>query len=251
MSNEVLFKKVSSLSDVSNCSENQIVFCEETGEVYTHSTRYGAPTISEIGDDNPNGNITMIPSSSVSANSISPINFSEESNNEPVSLSLDMPSDSIQYSAGDIVLDSNDSAIGVAINSNTMISLSDMGVYEWGLVDVEVSSGKYGTLSEAILDKSGTENTNSLKAAGVSVFRGIPSDGWYVPALGEFDDMYESFGVIQSSLEKYGTKLLTSYYWSSTSGTNPKSAWAYNMETGEGQLGYRTSKLAIRLFKKI
>ena len=138
MSNEVLFKKVSSLSDVSNCSENQIVFCEETGEVYTHSTRYGAPTISEIGDDNPNGNITMMSSSSVSANSISPINFSEESNNEPVSLSLDMSSDSIQYSAGDIVLDSNDSAIGVAINSNTMISLSDMGVYEWGLVDVEV-----------------------------------------------------------------------------------------------------------------
>lgn len=251
MSNEVLFKKVSSLSDVSNCSENQIVFCEETGEVYTHSTRYGAPTISKIGDDNPNGDITMMSSPSVNTNSVSPINFSEESEDEPTPLSLNISSNSIQYSAGDAVFDSNSSVIGIAINNDTMISLSDMGIYEWGLVDVEVPSGKYGTLSEAILDKSGAENTNSLKAAGVSVFRDIPSDGWYVPALGEFDDMYKSFGVIQSSLEKYGTKLLTSYYWSSTSGTNPKSAWAYNMEVGEGQLGYRTSKLAIRLFKKI
>lgn len=251
MSNEVLFKKVSSLSDVSNCSENQIVFCEETGEVYTHSTRYGAPTISEIGDDNPNGNITMMPLSSVSTNTNSISSHSEEPNNEPAPLSLNMSPSSIRYSAGDAVFDSSSSVIGIAINNDTMISLSDMGVYEWGLVDVEVPSGKYGTLLEAILDKSGTENTNSLKASGVSAFRDIPSDGWYVPALGEFEDMYESLGVIQSSLERYGTKLLTSYYWSSTSGTNPKSAWAYNMETGEGQLGYRTSKLAIRLFKKI
>lgn len=251
MSNEVLFKKVSSLSEVSNCSENQIVFCEDTGEVYTHSTRYGAPTISEIGDDNPNGDITMVSSPSVNTNSIPPINFSEESNNEPVPLSLNILPDSSSYSSGDVVLDSNNSVIGIAINKDTMISLSDMGVYEWGLVDVEIPSGKYSTLSEAILDKSGTENTNSLKTAGVSVFRDVPNDGWYVPALGEIDDMYKSFGVIQSSLEKHGTKLLTSYYWSSTSGTNPKSAWAYNMEVGEGQLGYRTSKLAIRLFKKI
>ena len=59
MSSNVLFRKVNTTDQVSSCNESDIVFCESTGEVYTHSRRYGAPTITEIGDENPNADIQM------------------------------------------------------------------------------------------------------------------------------------------------------------------------------------------------
>lgn len=259
MSSNVLFKKVSTVDQVSSCNESDIVFCESTGEVYTHSKRYGVPTITEIGDDNPNADIQM--KSSAAKVMESPLNESI------MTLNLDDPKSTnlIKFaSVGDIRYNNDiytldeflgleadrTNEIGVYIDEDTIVEVNNVGVFEWGLVGVDVNSSKYKSLSDAILDTNGLGNSNLLRSTNSELFKYV-SNGWYVPSLGELDLIHSALDIIQPVLRMIGTEILSSYYWSSTSGTNSSSAWAYNMEAGEGQLGYRTSKLAVRRIKKV
>lgn len=266
MPNNVLFKKVSTIDEVSNCNNSDIVFCESTGEIYTHSTRYGAPTISEIGDENPNGDITMSDSAQVSTVAMKSSKPSHSNNDiEPLTLNI-VPQDYVpEAKAGYIRYEGNSYPIeefdkfdikegrvidGIHLDSSTIVEMKDLGIYEWGISNVDVMSNKYSSLSEAMKDMDGVRNSNILTSYKSNLFDNV-SNGWYIPSLGELNELHEVLDVVQKSLEKYGTKLMTSYYWSSTSGTNNLSAWAYEMSSGTGQLGYRTSKLAVRRFKKI
>jgi hypothetical protein len=263
MSSNVLFRKVNTTDQVSSCNESDIVFCESTGEVYTHSKRYGVPTITEIGDDNPNADIQM------KSSTLAPTPQSMQSslNESIMALSLDEPRSTdpikfasvgdIRYNNGIYTLDEflkleadRTNEIGVYIDEDTIVEVNNVGVFEWGLVGVDVNSSKYKSLSDAILDTNGLGNSNLLKSTNSELFKYV-SNGWYVPSLGELDLIHSALDIIQPVLRMIGTEILSSYYWSSTSGTNSSSAWAYNMEAGEGQLGYRTSKLAVRRIKKV
>lgn len=264
MSNNVLFKKVGTIDDVSKCNNSDIVFCESTGEIYTHSTRYGSPTITEIGDENPNGDIVM-------SDPVSPMvmksNLSShvDKSAEPLTLNIVHQDYVTEAKAGYIRYEGKSYSLeefskfdikqgmtidGVHINPTTIIELKDLGIYEWGISNVDVMSNKFSTLSEALGDMEGLRNSNILTSYKSLLFDNV-LNGWYIPSLGELNELHKSLNEIQLSLERYGTKLMTSYYWSSTSGTNNQSAWAYEMSSGTGQLGYRTSKLAVRRFKKI
>lgn len=53
MSNKVKLKIASTIDEAINSSIGDIVFCEEDKSLYTHGTRYGSPTIDEIGSENP------------------------------------------------------------------------------------------------------------------------------------------------------------------------------------------------------
>lgn len=261
MSSNVLFRKVNTTDQVSSCNESDIVFCESTGEVYTHSRRYGAPTITEIGDENPNADIQMrssthAPQSMQSSLNESIMNLSMDDSESNRIIKFGSVGD-IRYDDGIYTLDEflglgadRTNEIGVYIDEDTIIEVNNVGVFEWGLVGVEVNSSKYKSLSDAILDTNGLGNSNLLKSTNSELFKYV-SNGWYVPSLGELDLIHDSLDIIQPVLRMIGTEILSSYYWSSTSGTNSSSAWAYNMETGEGQLGYRTSKLAVRRIKKV
>lgn len=268
MSN-VLLTHVASLDDVSQCSENQIVFVEETGEVYTHSTRYGSPVMLTIGEDESAADIAMQPvqatNSVLTAKSVSSKSTTASVSSTPSVLSMDEPTVKtvevdiqpgyIKLKDGSVCNPSKFSSNlgeveGIFVSPNLVIDLSDVGICEWGLMNVGVKSTKTNDLSIAMQDMDGDYNTKLLKDLGSPIFDDC-SNGWYVPSLGELSLIADSYSEVCSSLSLVGAiPVINSFYWSSTSGDNNKSAWALNMSTGKGQLGYRTSKLAVRRVKK-
>lgn len=141
MSSNVLFKKVSTIDQVSLCNESDIVFCESTGEVYTHSKRYGAPTITEIGDDNPNADIQMKSSTPAPT----PQSMQSSLNESIMTLNLDDPKSTnlIKFaSVGDIRYNNDiytldeflkleadrTNEIGVYIDEDTIVEVNNVGV---------------------------------------------------------------------------------------------------------------------------
>lgn len=271
MSN-VLLTHVTSLDDVAQCNENQIVFVAETGEIYTHSTRYGSPVMLNIGEDESAADITMHPTvatnsiqtaSAMSARTSVASNLaasipSSLSINEPTvqTVEVDIQPGYIRMKDGSILnpnefSGSKENVDGVYAAPNLLVDLSDLGIYEWGLMNVGVKSTKTNDLNVAMQDIDGEYNTKLLKDLGSSVFDSC-TNGWYIPSLGELSIISDSYSAICSSLTLIGAiPLINSFYWSSTSGEGNKSAWALNMSTGKGQLGYRTSKLAVRRIKRV
>lgn len=273
--NNVKFVTVEDRNSVVNCNENQIVFCKETGEIFTHSTRYGTPTISEIGDENPYGDIQMIKST----NSIAKSSVNSSPEPKVLSISISPNSESSKTPVpGDVYYNGKfsdlstylslgiDSAEGIVIGSNPVngkfmiVELKNTGILDWGLVgETILGLSGYSSSNEAETDYRGEENTkivaNYLKYNSKSsspLFSSL-SDGWFIPSIGQLRVLYNSLSQIQPSLNKLGDQILLNYYWSSTPGSNDggKSAWAFKFENGSIDSGYRTSKLAVRRMKYI
>lgn len=261
---EVLFKRVETLDQVAACNESDIVFCEATGEVYTHSKRYGTPTITEIGDSNPNADIQMQEFIEPQPEVQSSPKMAKARSSAPVTESVVTPS------IGDIYLNgksyrpdeftnsisiSVSDVFGIYVSSDTIIETNNSLITEWGLVGVDIPYSKYSSLTDALKDMDGYKNSMILKSLG-SVFSDYITNGWYIPSLGELDVVNGVKDTIQFSLAKLnsmslGAPLLNSYYWSCTPGTNASSSWAYDMDKGKGQLGYRTSRLAVRRLRNV
>lgn len=286
MPSNVLLTNVASLDDVAQCTENQIVFCAETGEIYTHSTRYGTPVMLNIGEDETAADIQMQPvpeanqvsrvsmmrsanvaQPTVAASEVSYVEFAspipgdaEDIAEEPspsvntiivnIAPGYVLASDGKAYAPSEFAK-LNLIAVGVYAAPNLVVDLADLGIAEWGLMNVEVKSTKTNDSTIAIQDMNGAYNTSLLSGLGSSIFDQCKDD-WHIPSLGELSVLADSYAAVTETMNLIGAiPMINSYYWSSTAGESNKSSWALNMANGKGQLGYRTSKLAVRKVKNV
>ena len=103
------------------------------------------------------------------------------------------------------------------------------------------SGFKNGTRTYADSESDGKANTDKIMARSDSdyfpPFKWCRAKGgsWYLPAVEELKKIYNNKSVLNTTLEKYGTTLNNSFYWSSTECVGIKRtffAWTVDMSNG-------------------
>lgn len=116
------------------------------------------------------------------------------------------------------------------------VGKNDLGNLFWGPDYKDTSLPNYSNTRQAIYDLDGYENTRILRSLSTSSnysFGAVNyANGWYVPAVGQLNYLYGNLIEVNSSLQKVGSKLSDTKYWSSTE-RSETNGWYLNFTNGE------------------
>lgn len=117
------------------------------------------------------------------------------------------------------------------------IALEDAGSYAWGPYEYNNTPlPDYVNKRQAIYDLDGYTNNQIVRdfsTENLAFFAVDYENGWYIPAIGQFNYLYGNLAEVNSSLNKVGgTTFMGSWeYWSSTENST-STAWYIN-QSGE------------------